>query len=244
MIRVFIVDDEEMAQSALTQLLQFIKPKSELVGTARSVSESVALINKTKPDLVLMDIEIEGGTGFDVIQQLSNFSGKLVFTTAYSQYAVQAFKYSALDYLIKPIHSGDLTRAIEKAMELISIEQDYKKLVQVFRENQNEKDKKLVIKTSTAEHIVSVKDIIRIQADAAYCTFYIKDSKITVSKNLKYYAAFLDERQFVRCHQSHLVNIGYIASVVKGDQLKLKNGELIPISHRKKTLVLDKIRNA
>jgi len=242
MITVFIVEDEKKAKRALEQMLQLVTPQTRLLGAANNVTESVQLIKELKPDLILMDVEIVGGTGFDVIMQIPDFKGKVIFTTAYARYAVEAFKYSALDYLLKPIHSKELSMSLNKAISQISLEEDYQKFVKVLKENQASKSKKIVLKTAGVEHVVEVKNIVRIQADGAYCTFYLEEGKVTVSRNLKHFASFLDEQQFVRCHQSHLVNTKYVAKILKLDFLLLKNGDKVPISSRKRSMILEKVR--
>ncbi len=244
MITVFIVEDEKKVKRALEQMLELVTPKTNVVGTASSVTESIRMIKDLKPDLILMDVKIVGGTGFDVILQVPRFKGKVIFITAYAEYAVEAFKYSALDYLLKPVHSEDLMVSLNKAIAQINLEDDYQKFVKVLKENQVSKSKKIVLKTAGLEHVVEVKKIIRIQADGAYCTFYLDGAKkVTVSRNLKHFASFLDEHQFVRCHQSHLVNTSYINKISKVDFLILRNGDKVPISSRKRTLILKKVRD-
>ncbi len=244
MITIFIVEDERNASEALQQILKLIKPSNTVVGVARNVDDSVRLIRELSPDMVLLDVKIEGGTGFDVVNQLPDYMGKFVFTTAYSEYAVRAFKHNALDYLLKPIHSKELSSSLKRVLNQINLEDNYQKIVVGENDEELINQKKLVLKTRGVERVVWVDDIVRIQADSAYCTFYLKDSKVTVSKNLKYYASFLDNEQFLRCHQSHLVNINYIVEVRKGDILVLTNGDEVPISFRKKAFVLKKVRNS
>lgn len=241
MIKAILIEDEVNARSSLRKMLNLIEPSIKIVGETGYVNEAIQLINNNKPQLVFIDIQLEDGTGFDILKQLNHLSFKIIFTTAYNQYAIKAFKYSAIDYLLKPIHPEELKQALTRT--ILSIKKDEVTLnyVDILKHNIKEKDKKIVLKTANNQHIIYIKDIIRLQAEAAYTTFITNSGKVMVSKNLMYYQNILGPT-FLRCHQSHLVNKKHVSSIHKSDFVKMINDDLVPISTRKKTEILKKIQ--
>lgn len=241
MIKTVLIEDEVNARGSLRKILKLIAPNIEIIGETGYVKEAVKMINTLKPKLIFLDIKLEDGIGFDILKQLEYTSFKIIFTTAYNEYAIKAFKYSATDYLLKPINPLELKSALERAIISLNKETKHDKLLNVLKYNIEENDKKIVLKTTNNQHIVLVKDIIRLEADTAYTTFYVNNNKITVSKNLKYYQEILDDG-FIRCHQSHLVNNLHIIGVHKKEFIKMSNEELIPISLRKKNEIIQQIK--
>ncbi|MCD4682131.1 MAG: LytTR family DNA-binding domain-containing protein [Bacteroidales bacterium] len=235
MISVVVIDDEQKARETIINILALSNTNLNVVGEADDINSAYDLINKKHPDLVLLDINLPDGTGFDLIKMFSRINFKVVFITAHEEYAIKAFKFTALDYILKPITAGDLLQAVEKANESINKEENELK-INTFLSNL-EKIKKIVLKTSESIHIVRIKNIIRCEADVNYTTFYLdNDEKLLVSKTLKEYAELLDSSGFFRTHQSHLVNQDHILRYDKteGGHLVMDNESIVPVASRKK----------
>jgi len=235
MISVVVIDDEQKARETIINILALSNTNLNVVGEADDINSAYDLINKKHPDLVLLDINLPDGTGFDLIKMFSRINFKVVFITAHEEYAIKAFKFTALDYILKPITAGDLLQAVEKANESINKEENELK-INTFLSNL-EKIKKIVLKTSESIHIVRIKNIIRCEADVNYTTFYLdNDEKLLVSKTLKEYAELLDSSGFFRTHQSHLVNQDHILRYDKteGGHLVMDDESIVPVASRKK----------
>ena len=237
MIKTILIEDELNARAGLHKMLKILSPTIKIIGETGFVNEAVRLIKIEKPDLVFMDVELENGTGFDILKQLSTIDFKIIFTTAFSQYAINAFKFSAIDYLLKPINPTELEDAIKRSISSITNDKEHKKLIAVLKNNIEKKEQKIVLKTTEQRHVIFVKDIIHLEADGAYTNFITTTKKIIVSKNIKYYQDLLGD-SFIRCHQSHLINSTHIMGIDKNGFLQVSNNDLIPISTRKKTEIL------
>ena len=242
MIRTVIIEDEKNAREGLKKMLAIIAPDCLLVGESGLVKESIQMIKEMQPELVFMDIKLEDGNSFQILNELNNINFKIIFTTAYNQYAIKAFKFSATDYLLKPIDPNELKVAIEKSILNLKKEKHHKELIDLLKHNIQGKEEKIILKTTEQQYILFINEIIRLEADAAYTIFYTKKEKIIVSKNLKHYQDLLGD-EFIRCHQSHLINTNYIVSIHKNESLQLSNGELIPIASRKKKEILKHLKN-
>lgn len=234
MIKAIIIENEINVRKALIKMLQVIEPSVKIIGETGYVKEALDLITTKNPALVFIDIELEDGTGFDFLKQLENIDFKIIFTTAYNQYAINAFKFSAIDYLLKPIDPTELQNAVKRAISTIKNENEHQELLEVLKNNIEKKERKIVLKTSEQRFVIPLKDIIRLEADGAYTLFITTNQKIIISKNLKYYQDLLND-DFVRCHQSHLINKKHIIAIEKNEKVKLSNNDLVPISVRKKT---------
>ena len=243
MIKTIIIDDEQKAREAITDLLAAYCPNVKVIAQAENVETGVAAIKQNKPDLVLLDINMPDGTGFDVLKKLDTIQFKVVFITAYEEYAIKAIKFSALDYIVKPIDPDELVQAIEKVEH--SIEKDNINLkLNAFLSNMehiNKGAKKIVLKTSESMHIVNVQDIIRCEADGNYTRFFLIDGKkLIVSRVLKEFDEMLEEYGFCRTHQSHLININHIERFDKrdGGSVVMKDGTEVPVSSRKREVLI------
>lgn len=234
MIKVLIIEDEKNNLEVLKKMLQFVSDKIEIVGETGFVNQAIQLIKTQQPQLVFMDIELEDGTGFDILKNIENQQFKTIFTTAYNQYAIKAFKFSAVDYLLKPINPEELQNAVERAITSISEKENYEELLNRIN---NDTEDNIVLKTSEQRHIVPLKSIIRLEADGAYTLFVTNTQQLIISKNLKYYQDLLGDN-FIRCHQSHLVQKQCIKSVDSDNNLHLSNGDNIPVSRRNRAEVL------
>ncbi len=241
MIKAIIVEDEIKVAAALKKMLGLINSSINIVAEASHVTTAVELIKNHKPDLVFLDIELEDGTGFEVLEQLERLDFKLIFTTAYNQYAIDAFKYSAVDYILKPVDPEELKAAINRAINSINTEKEQNELIQTLKKNLKGEHSRIVVNTLEQHYIIDLQDLIRLEADGAYTKFITANFKVTASKNIKYYLTFLPT-SFIRCHQSHLINSRFIEGVNKKTGLLLKNGDQIPISARKRNEIHNFLR--
>lgn len=229
----FIVDDEPHNIENLTHLLQTHCPNIEVVGTAVSIKEALTGIHATKPDLLFLDIRLNNETGFDLLQQIVHSPIEVIFITAYDQYGVQAIKFAALDYLLKPVDSDELVKAVQKASETLLYKKQNEQLLFLVQELSAGKTKKIALPTQEAIRYVEVAAIVRCEASNNYTYIFLQDGeKILIAKTLKEYADLLPPTEFLRTHQSHLVNRNYIKSWLKedGGMLLLTNGTTIPVS--------------
>jgi two-component system, LytTR family, response regulator len=242
-MHIIIVDDEGKARKILFNILTLYCHDAEVVCQADSVESAYKAIMDYRPDLVLLDINLPDGSGFDLLKKFETIPFKLIFITAFEEYAIKAFKYSALDYLLKPVNPQELIQAVEKVritLENENFEVKYK----TFLSNYSEKPKsgkKIILKTSESIFAVDIKDIIRCEADGGYTSFYLSDSrKIFVSKNLKEFNEILAEFNFFRPHYSHLVNLNYMKSYEKrdGGYILMKDNSIVPVSTRRKEELL------
>ena len=238
-MKIIIIDDEARTRKSIADLLKFSPQNVTLVAEAENVATGVTAITTHKPDLVLLDINMPDGTGFDLLKKLNDINFKIIFITAYEEYAVQAFEFSAIDYILKPVDPKKLFDAINKAHHLVEQENISLKLNALFAnlENSASENKKLVLKTAKNIYIVNTNDIVRCESDAGYTRFYLLNSKkILVSRNLKEYEEMLDGYGFYRIHQSHLINLKYIDhySKIEGGDIVMKDNSYLPVSRRKK----------
>jgi two-component system LytT family response regulator len=236
-----LVDDLPIALQLLKDDITIHHPEIEIIGTAKSVVEASKILQKTQPDILFLDIMLGDGTGFDILEIVPNLKSKIIFVTASDEFAIKAFRFAAIDYILKPYSQEDLSTAIEKATNQIAPETAQ---LEVLKQNltSNNNPKKISLATSEKIMVVSLDEIIRCESDNNYTTFYLENnSKILVSKTLKYYADLLTEFNFLRVHQSHLINIKYIKEFIKSDggYLVLNDKKTIPVSVRKRSEVLE-----
>ena len=251
MIKCVIVDDESKAREILAEMLKLYCSSVEIVGQAYNVESAYEMINNLKPDLVLLDIKMPDGSGFDLLNKFENLDFKVIFITAHEEYAIKAFHFSALDYILKPIDPSDLIHAIEKVTDVgsvNSINEQFKTLKDNFYNNNNEtdqkQDKRIVLKTTENIYIIYLKDVVRCQSEKNYTYFYFTDrERIIVSKTLKEFEEILTEFGFMRIHRSHLINLKFIDRFEKADggYLIMTEGSKVEVSHRKKEVLLNYI---
>lgn len=236
-IKAVIIDDELANQQINARLLLDYFPDIQLVGTANSIQCAIDLVKTQKPDLVLLDIELTDGTGFQLLQQLQPYSFKVVFITGFDSFAIKAIKFSALDYILKPVNETEFQQAIQRAVTAIQENEDSQPQVNILMDSfkHEMQTKKLVLRTSESLHVVDVKDICFCKSDNSYTTFHlVGNEEILVSKSLKDYESLLSEYGFYRAHQSFLVNLNHIKKVDKTDGgfIIMKDKKEIPVSLR------------
>ena len=244
MLRTVIVDDEINSSESLNTLLTKYCSGVEVVAIANGVEDGLHTIRQFNPDLVMLDIQMQDGTGFDLLKRIENPEFQLIFTTAFDEYAIKAFKFSAIDYLLKPIELEELEAAVERAkalqssrMEKGSHEPLIKNLLAYDRSNP-----RITISTEQALEILPVKDIVRLESDGNYTHFHlIDDRKIVASKHLKHYDEMMIGQNFMRVHKSHIINLNYVTRYIKseGGSIQMANGHEVPLSRRRKDLFLE-----
>ncbi|MBC7863887.1 MAG: response regulator transcription factor [Bacteroidia bacterium] len=236
--KIIIVDDEKRIRSSLASVLKLHCPQVTVIAEAENVSTAIAAIKTNQPDIVLLDIKMPDGTGFDLLKQLMPFNFKVIFITAFDQYAIQAFKFSAMDYLLKPVIPAELVVALQRAQQQISAENQDAKL-NTFISNMNlmnREPKRIVLNSHDKMNVVSINEVVRCEADRNYTVFSLINKKtILVSRPLKEFDDMLSPFGFFRCHHSHLVNLSFIDRLEKRDGgiLIMKDGSEVLVSARK-----------
>jgi len=243
MIKAICIDDEQHARESIIDLLKLSNSDIEIVGEADSVESGILTIEKLKPDLVFLDIQLNDGMGFDLLKRLSKIDFKLIFITAYEEFALRAFKFSAIDYLLKPINPPDFFAALSKT-EILHEKENQHKYLQALLSHLNPNDrkrKKLVLRTAESIHLIDIQSIIRCEANSGYTKFFLdNDKNILVSKGLIEYDELLSSCGFIRTHQSHLININFIESYEKteGGYIMMQDKTIVPVSNRKKESII------
>lgn len=238
MIKAVIIDDEQHCIERIHTLLQSFKDTMELVATYTTVEAAIQGINAKKPNLLFLDVQIHNRMGFEVLTAIHPYNFEVIFTTAHEVYAVQAFKFSAVDYLLKPIDADDFAQAIEKVSQKLNANDFYQKM-EVLLSNLPKKDtlKKLSVPTEEGLIFLEVSNIIRFEADVNYTIIHTLGShKLTVAKTLKRFEELLANCNFFRVHNSHLINLEYISKYTKGKggYLTMTDGVHIEVSTRRK----------
>lgn len=242
-MKAVLIDDSAQARKLLRLMLMEYAPDFVLKGEAENVDEGLAIIEKQQPDVVFLDIEMPGKTGLQLAEELMrrNIPAAIVFTTAYNAYAIQAFRLSAIDYLLKPIQEEQLEEAIEKLRQMKTQQDNQIKLEALTRNLREPQSKVLCVPTQGGNEYIPLDEIIFLEADGSYVRIVCTNGRDRiVSKNLKYFEnALEDAPQFQRSHRSFLVNMDFLSFHSKSDgNLHLKNGSQIPISRERKPAVL------
>ncbi len=242
-MKALIIDNEEPLRTGLMGLIEAFCPEITQIVTADGVKSGVAAIHGHNPDLLFLDVEMDDGTGFDVLAQIGNPRFQLVFVTAHDQYALRAFQFSAIDYLLKPVQPDLLQASVQRAVGRIK-NNDLLAQFQVLMQQMNPKkdiERKIVLKDQNATYFVKVSDILFCRAEGTYTQFFTRQhDPILVSHNLKEYENLLEPMGFIRVHHSFLVNPSHIKMFDRkdGGALVLEGDHNIPVSQRKKDAVL------
>ncbi|RYZ15733.1 MAG: response regulator transcription factor, partial [Sphingobacteriales bacterium] len=241
MISALLVDDEPINISNLQSLLNRHCPTVQVVGTAENADQAAELIMALAPDVVFLDIEMPGKNGFDLLRMFPQPEFEVVFVTAYDAYGIMAVKFSALDYLLKPINTDELKQTVDRLGSAISRRKHSSRLDHLFSvldRQQPDKDQKIALPTQKETFIVPVRDIVRCESSNNYTTFFMADDKEhLISKPLYEYEEMLSPYGFIRCHQSHLVNKAHVKSVLNEDSgylIMTGSDKKVPISKQKK----------
>jgi len=246
MKKIVIIDDENRTRDLIARMIDSFGFDVVTIPEGENVQSGIEAIEKHQPDIVFLDIQMPDGTGFDVIRSIDNKTFEVIFITAHEEFAIKAIKFSALDYLLKPIDSTELKAALEKALDTIDEKKESSQF-EALQKNINPTEKRrLVLKTQESVHVVELDQIIRCEADRNYTSFFLKDNKkILVSKTLKDYETLLSGHNFLRVQQSHLVNIDYVDRYDKknGGAVVMKDGSEVPLSPAKRDLFFKRLEN-
>lgn len=248
MLRAIVIDDIETIRKRHITIIKASCPNISIIGQADSVESGIKMITQLSPDIVFLDVEMPDGTGFDLLQKLKPFQFKVIFITGYEDFAIRAFRFSAIDYLLKPLDANHLVEAVKKAEDSMGKEVFDMKLNNLFSNLERPKNlQKLILKTSDKIYSVNIQDVVNCESDKNYTTFnFINAPKLIVSTNLKEYEAMLSPHNFFRTHQSHLINMAYFDHFIKtdgGNTIVMKNKTTIPLSVRKKEEFLVLLEN-
>jgi two-component system LytT family response regulator len=242
MLRAVIIDDESDAVQFIESLVTEYCEEVEVVGKAYSAREGVDVIRDSVPDLVFLDVQMPHGTGFDLLSSFQEKSFDVIFITAYNHYAIQAIKFSAVDYILKPINISEFIEAVKKVQEK-RLSNEYQNLdYHALLENiKTPKPSKLAIPTAEGIEYLNTTEIIRLEADRSYSWFYMTNgAKHLVSRNLKEYQELLSDMNFFRPHNSHLINLEHVHKFIRheGGYIEMSDGSTVPISRGKRDLFL------
>lgn len=243
MLRTIIIDDEAHMRQTLEKLVKQSCPNVKLVAQADGVKTGIEAIQKHHPDLILLDIKMNDGTGFDLLKQIQPVDFKVIFVTAYDQFAIKAFRFSAIDYLLKPVDPDDLSEAVCKAEKLM--QQDFSTQLNALEEHMQPGDKanrKIILRTFDNIHLVKVQDINYCESEGSYTAIHLLNgNKILVSTLLKEYDELLGDSGFYRVHKSYLINMRHISRFEKGDggNVVLENENKVPVASRKREELME-----
>jgi two-component system LytT family response regulator len=245
-LRCIIIDDEPKSRINLHDLLQEYCPQVEFTGEAASATEALKLIKLKEPDLIFLDIEMPGGTGFDLLKSLNSQNFEVIFVTAFDKYGIQAVKFCAIDYILKPIDLFELSKAVEKAQLQIQRKKENLRLVELVANiDRKEDEKKIALPLGDKIEFIAVNQIIRLEADNNYTRIFLEGKKeeYLVCKTLKDYQEVLEPHHFLRTHQSHLINCRKISAYIKADggYISMSDGSSVPISRQRREEVMKRI---
>lgn len=244
--KAIIVDDEYRVRDVFMNLLNHYCSEIEIVGQADNINDAYNLILKEKPQVVFLDIEMPHGNGFELLQKFIKPPFEVIFVTSYGHYAIRAIKYSALDYILKPVMVSDLQGAIIRLKERIE-EKNESENFSILQENLNPMhlNKRIVVQTKNKTQYLYFNEILYLEADGNYTTIYLENSKIYVAKTLKEYDDLLcdGESPFSRIHKTYIVNTNFIEKIHQGESnsVVLKNNTNLEVSRRKKQELLEKM---
>ena len=244
MIKAVLIDDEAYIREDIkTKLSQHFNDEIEVVGEAENVKAAISLIQEKKPNLLFLDIQLQDGTSFDILDNINYKNFDIIFVTGFDNHAIKAIKIGALDYILKPIDQGEFNTAVTKAVDSTKQDLDIEKFVEISSEYfKGVEKKRIVLKTLENVYVVYEDDILYCKSEGNYTTFYTqKSEKILVSKPIKKALELLSEDVFVRCHQSYLVNKKHVVRYNKQGVLIMNSEVKVPVSSRRKDYVINKI---
>ena len=234
-----IVDDEQGNRENLLRIIGNHCPQIRISAICSSVTEARTVLPEAKPDILFLDIRLGDDTGFSLLRSLPEILFEVIFVTAYDSYAIQAIRFSALDYLLKPINPEELTHAVDKAVHIVLRKQENRRMQNLLHNTQAlDKQKKIALSVADKIEFVEIGSIIRCESESNYTTFYLK------SKTLKEFDELLAPYHFLRVHQSHLINLDEIKSFIKSDggYIRMKDGASVSISRQRRNYVMEVLK--
>lgn len=239
MVKAVIVDDEVHARETLSRMLNVYYPSIAVIGKAESIKNAYDLIKTQCPDIVFLDMQLTDGHGFELLKMFDTITFKVIIVSAYQEYAVKAFKFSAVDYLLKPVAPDDLVKAVDIALAQALSDKQQERLNALIENTRNigKKEKLLALRNSDGTYIVNTSEIVRCESDNNTTRFFLTDgNQVRVNRTLKEFDEMLNECGFLRCHQSHLVNQQHIEKISRFPEsvITMNNGDVVPVSFRKR----------
>ncbi|WP_179006397.1 LytR/AlgR family response regulator transcription factor [Winogradskyella forsetii] len=236
MIKTIIIDDESHCSDRILSLIERHPNTFNVLAVIDNVDEALRLVPQLQPELVFLDIKIHDKTGFDFLQEVGSINFKVIFTTAFDNFAIKAFKFSAIDYLLKPIDTDDFDAAVSRLKDNLSKQNMEQQLQNLFKNLKPNQKKVITIPSLTGFETLKVEDIIHLEADTSYTHIFTKKGKAMVSKPIKFYEDLLAENSFFKTHKSHLINIDHVKKYYRGKQsyVLMSNDGKVPISVRRK----------
>lgn len=249
-MRTIIVDDEPDALNSLKIIIKEYLPDIELIGSFMDPEKAIQEIPKLKPELLFLDIHLPKIDAFQLLESLPERNFQIIFVTAYDEYAIKAFKYNAIDYLLKPININEIVNAVKRIKENIleqnhSFEEKYNNLLNSINQNNNQYQEKLILSTIEGIYYINPDDILYVHADSNYSKIVFKNAKpLTVSKSIGEFFSVLPEEYFFRNHHSYLVNLNNVRKYARNDggTIEMINGDQIPLARRKKNIFHEKMK--
>jgi two-component system LytT family response regulator len=247
MIQALIIDDEQYCIDSLTAKLSAYEGEIEIVAGISKVAEMPAAVAKYKPQVLFLDINLGPFTGFDLIEKLNPPLPKIVFTTAYDDYAIKAFKFNAVDYLLKPIDTDELGQTIQKLRQLESPWPDIAQIRQTITQLREKATgfKKLALPTLQGFELIDLEELIRLEAASNYTHFYlVSGKKMTISKTLKEFEELLESDGFARIHQSHIINLRFVKTYNKGKtaSISMQDGAILDVGTTRRDAFMEKFK--
>lgn len=245
-MKAVIIDDEKRTRELIAKIIESFDLGIETFPIGENVTSGLKAIEDIHPDIVFLDIQMPDGTGFDLLKMIPQKTFEVIFITAHEEFAIKAIKFSALDYILKPIDPEELKKSVEKAIESIDHKREESQFDALQLNIQPSQKRRLVLKTQESVHVIDLDKIIRCEADRNYTSFYLVDhKKILVSKTLKDYETLLTGHNFLRIQQSHLINLDYVDRYDKanGGSVIMKDGSEVPLSPAKRDIFFKILEN-
>ncbi len=245
-MKALIIDDEKRTRELIAKMIESFDMNIETHPIGENVASGIAAIESLQPDLVFLDIQMPDGTGFDLLKMVPKKNFEVIFITAHEEFAIKAIKFSALDYILKPVDADELRSALERAVESKLHKKEDSQYDALQTNIQPSQKRRLVLKTQESVHVVDLDKIIRCEADRNYTSFFLTEGKkILVSKTLKDYETLLSSHNFLRVQQSHLINLDYVDRYDKGNggSVVMKDGSEVPLSPAKRDLFFKILEN-
>ena len=241
-MKAILIDDEDNARATLRAMLEEFFREIEIVGEASNPREAVQIIDEKKPELVFLDIQMQEGTGFDVLEALGNRNFQIIFVSAHKQHAFDSFRFDAADYLLKPVRIKDLRAAIAKAKDNLQASPELNDKAMIRHISLDQSKTQLIVPEVEGFSVVKLSEMVRCEGSRNYTDFFLLNGKkLTASKSLKEFEEVLGEHGFIRIHKSHIVNIYHVEKYVKGrgGELQMTDGILLPVSRERKDLLME-----
>ncbi|MBC9811207.1 response regulator transcription factor [Crocinitomicaceae bacterium CZZ-1] len=246
MRKALIIDDENRTRDLIAKMINSFGLDIEAIPAGENVQSGIRAIEEHRPDIVFLDIQMPDGTGFDLLKAIPDKNFEVIFITAHEEFAIKAIKFSALDYILKPVDPEELKAAVERALAAMNDKRDERQFEALQNNISAQQKRRLVLKTQESVHVVDLDQIIRCESDRNYTSFYLTEGrKILVSKTLKEFETLLIGYNFIRVQQSHLINLDYVDRYNKGNggSVVMRDGSEVPLSPAKREIFFKILEN-